>query len=642
MIGETLAHYRIVDKLGEGGMGVLYRARDARLGRDVALKLLHSDTPEGSSRRRRLVQEARAASALNHPHIVTVYDVGRAALQGREVDFIAMECVEGRTLHAVMAERALAVGETLDYAIQIAEALAVAHGAGLIHRDLKPANLMLARADQVKVLDFGLAKPVDAGPERELGPTETAEGSSITTDPSLSRPGALVGTVAYMSPEQVEGKTLDGRSDLFSLGVVLYEMLAGRRPFVGNSQVSLVASILRDPPPPLRPLRKQVPRDLERVVRRCLAKAPADRYASAGELLLDLEACRARLVARGSGWSTALRRPRYLVPAALLVAAAAFGSWEWRRRAPERWARDTALPEIDRLVAASEFDRAYWLARRAAPHLEGDPKLDRYWKERCFSVSLQTNPPGASVHARSYSSSSDEWTLLGHTPLQDEPIPQGTLRLRIAKEGYEPVEATVAPTRARSFEYKLDPAGSVPAGMVRVPGGTFGFRNHPPVELDDDFWLDRYEVTNRAYKEFVERGGYRTRDYWKQPFVKDGRPASWEDAMAKLPRRHGPAGALHLGAGDLPRGPGRASGRRRELVRGGGLRRVRGQGAAVLLPLVQGHGHGPGHRVHGDHPVQQLQRKGVRGRREPGRDLALRQRGHGGQRQGMDRQRGRR
>jgi eukaryotic-like serine/threonine-protein kinase len=541
MIGRTLSHYDVVEKLGEGGMGIVYRARDGRLGRDVALKVLRPDALGDPRRRHRLLQEARAASALNHPHIVTVHDAGLAPVDGQDVAFIAMECIDGRSLRQLIAERRLGVGEVLDYGVQIAEALAVAHAAGLVHRDVKPPNVMVDQAGRVKVLDFGLARLAAPDIAADDGPTASADDpSSVPTE--MPRP-TPAGTAAYMSPEQAEGKPLDARSDVFSLGVVLYEMLAARRPFRGDSYLSLASAILRDPPPPLRALAPDVPRQLERIVVRCLAKSAADRHASAGEVLLDLVQCRARFTARSHGWRAALRRPRYVWPALLAVLAlGSFAVWAWNRGAARRWALEEALPEMDRLLAKGEHNEAYALACRAQPHLPGNARLGRFWKD-CFIASIRTDPPGAEIAIKSYRAPEREWIPIGKTPLEGFPIPHGMTRWRITKKGFETVDATFAPG-GRSLSYTLDPEGSRPAGMVRVAGGLFQFRNHPSVELDD-FWLDRYEVTNRAFKEFVDQGGYRKRDYWKQPFVKDGRTLAWSEAMRLFldqTGRPGPAG----------------------------------------------------------------------------------------------------
>jgi eukaryotic-like serine/threonine-protein kinase len=558
MIGQTLLHYEVLEKLGEGAMGVLYRARDIRLDRDVAIKVLRPEVVADPGRRRRLVREARAASALNHPHIVTVHDVGRAALDGGEVDFIAMECLPGRGLDRALAERPFSVDEALEIGLQVTGALASAHAAGIVHRDIKPANVMLSDAGVAKVLDFGLAtggREPGAGGECTASddPASTSEGAPST------RPGAPVGTPAYMSPEAAEGQAADERSDVFALGVVLYEILAGRRPFPGESRMAVLAAVLRDAPPPLRSLRKEVPRDVERVVMRCLAKRPADRYASAGDLLLDLTECRARFVARTSGWRAAIRQPRMAAALALATATiAALSTWTWVRGAPKRRAREEVLPQIARLLDQSGTEtgnyQAYWLARAAAPHLRGDAQLERFWKDRCYPLTLRTRPPGAQVFVKEYRDPSGEWQSLGRTPLEDLVVPYDVLRWRVEKDGFEPVEVTTNPASpSRSLDLTLDAAGTAPPGMVRVAGRRLAMQGFPIVTVGD-FWLDRYEVTNRRYREFVEQGGYHEPEYWKVPFVKDGRTLSWPEGMAAFVDSSGRPGPATWEAGTFPEG----------------------------------------------------------------------------------------
>ncbi|MFN0168129.1 MAG: serine/threonine-protein kinase, partial [Bryobacteraceae bacterium] len=213
MIGRKLAHYEITEKLGEGGMGAVYKARDHHLDRFVALKLLRPDKIADPDRRRRFVQEAKAASALNHPNIITIHDIARA----EELDFIAMEYVQGQTLHGLIAKRGLPVGEAVKIGIQIADAVAAAHSAGIVHRDLKPANVMVTAQGLAKVLDFGLAKLTEAAPPGESDATRTLHDSAPGTEE-----GQVLGTIAYMAPEQVEGKKIDARTDVFAFGVVLY------------------------------------------------------------------------------------------------------------------------------------------------------------------------------------------------------------------------------------------------------------------------------------------------------------------------------------------------------------------------------------------------------------------------------------
>ncbi|MBE0712173.1 MAG: serine/threonine protein kinase, partial [Candidatus Aminicenantes bacterium] len=233
MVGKTVGHYLIEEKLGEGGMGVVYKARDTRLDRPVAVKVLPHDRVADPERKRRFIQEAKAASALNHPNIITIHDIGQA----ESIDFIAMEYVDGRTLDDMIGRKGLRLGEALKYAIQIADALTAAHAAGIIHRDLKPGNVMVTAKGQIKVLDFGLAKLMEALPGGIADPT-------LTLKPATEE-GKIVGTIAYMSPEQAEGKKVDTRSDIFSFGSVLYEMVTGRRAFPGESSASTMAAILK-------------------------------------------------------------------------------------------------------------------------------------------------------------------------------------------------------------------------------------------------------------------------------------------------------------------------------------------------------------------------------------------------------------
>jgi serine/threonine protein kinase len=275
MIGRTLGHYEVVEKLGEGGMGAVFKAKDTHLDRFVALKVLPHEKMSDAERKRRFTQEAKAASALNHPNIITIYDISSSD----GVDFIAMEYVEGKTLEALIAEGPLRVADTLKYARQMADALAAAHAAGILHRDLKPANVMVKDSGLVKVLDFGLAKLTDM----DTSPHETTRTMSST------RAGQILGTVSYMSPEQAEGKKLDFRSDIFSFGVVLYEMASGQRAFPGDSQASVLAALLRDEPRPVTETRTDMPLELDQLISRCMRKDPARRVQTMADLKAILE-----------------------------------------------------------------------------------------------------------------------------------------------------------------------------------------------------------------------------------------------------------------------------------------------------------------------------------------------------------------
>ncbi len=275
MIDETLSHYEILSQLGRGGMGVVYKARDRRLLRTVALKVLEiSSTTEWL--KGRFLQEARAASALNHPGIVGVYDVG----SDQSCDFLAMEYVRGQSLAERMDEDRLTWSETIDYAIQIVDAVAAAHAAGVVHRDLKPQNIMITEAGQIKILDFGIAK---------LDPATYLEAGVHAIETISTAQGQVLGTAAYMSPEQTMGQPVDARSDIFSFGIVLYEMLTGEQPFGGGNDSSLLKRLHFDTPRSPTALRKGLPPAIDRIVQTALAKNPQDRQQSMAQLKRELQ-----------------------------------------------------------------------------------------------------------------------------------------------------------------------------------------------------------------------------------------------------------------------------------------------------------------------------------------------------------------
>lgn len=273
MIGQTLGHYRIDSKLGEGGMGVVFKAFDTHLDRAVAIKVLHPDATANPERKRRFVLEAKAASALNHPNIVHIYDIDTAILPEGALDYIAMEFVPGRTLHHAIGRNGLTLKDTLRIGIQIADALATAHAAGIVHRDLKPANVMVTEQGSVKLLDFGLAKLVEVVKDDPADATATIQ----VADRPKTEEGTIVGTVAYMSPEQAQGQKVDARSDIFSFGSVLYEMVTGHRAFEGASKIAVLSAILQTDPKPVGEKASSVPADLDKLIRRCLRKNLARR-----------------------------------------------------------------------------------------------------------------------------------------------------------------------------------------------------------------------------------------------------------------------------------------------------------------------------------------------------------------------------
>ncbi|RPJ60075.1 MAG: serine/threonine-protein kinase [Acidobacteria bacterium] len=336
LTGQTLSHYRILEKIGEGGMGVVYRAEDTRLKRSVALKLLPADRLSDPERKRRFVREARAASALNHPHIVTIHDID----QDDGLDFIAMEYVAGKTLDRQIPRKGMGLDKALGLGIQIADALAAAHAAGIIHRDLKPSNIMVTDSGQVKILDFGLAKLTERSePDAE---EDRSTGSSARTEA-----GMILGTVTYMSPEQAQGKKVDARSDIFSFGAVLYEMISGRRAFEGESVGESLAAIIRDEPKPLSQVRHAVPDEFARIIHRCLRKEPDRRFYSMSDVRVELQEVQEAVKSHPeAGQSLAARRRlRWVVPVLVIVIALALVTgWWFSRPAQELPPVLTAVP----------------------------------------------------------------------------------------------------------------------------------------------------------------------------------------------------------------------------------------------------------------------------------------------------------
>ena len=326
-VGTTLSHYKILQKLGAGGMGEVYLAEDLRLRRQVALKFLPEDLTRDADRRRRFAQEARAAAGIDHPHIAAIYEID-------EVDgctVIAMEYVRGQSLREAISIRKLEPLQALELAVQVADALAKAHERGIVHRDLKPENIMVSEDGYVKVIDFGLAKLLDPLSGTQPGVSSSPDADTETQSRVYTSQGRILGTVAYMSPEQARGSEVDARSDIFSFGVVLYEMLSGEDPFRRPSAVETLTAILRDTPPPLNLPTAHTPPELQRVLRKALAKDPPERYQNMKELSSDIRLMRERLA-----------RPRTALPswpwlagavvACLLIAGAAW--WAGRDRGP--------------------------------------------------------------------------------------------------------------------------------------------------------------------------------------------------------------------------------------------------------------------------------------------------------------------
>lgn len=551
--GTKLGPYEILELIGAGGMGEVYRARDSRLHRTVAIKVVRSSLLRHTDIQARFQREARAISALNHPHICSLYDIGEEA----GLDYLVMEYVEGESLSILLKKGPLDLDQALRYGSEIADALEAAHAHGIIHRDLKPGNVIIAK-NGAKVLDFGLAKRFEPASASGDGATLTMEAETVA--------GQLVGTVAYMSPEQAEGRPLTNSSDIFALGVLLYEMLSGKRPFGGETTLSTLASILRDEPLSLKEQRQEVPAELERIVEACLAKNPDDRYSSASEVRLALDQIRGPEVRRGRGGRVVGVSLAVLLIVALGASAAAW----YRQSSGRRWAEDTALPQAARLVESSQPLAALNLLRQAERFAPTSAKLVQLKEDlRFLPAPFETDPPGAELYVTDYNDPNANdlahWKHLGRAPLKAQDIPLGQYyRLRAANDGYEPAEVTFS-NNGTVTAVVLHSKQETPPGMVWIPQTPApvlrAIRLDAPAVLVQGFWLDKFEVTNRQFKEFVDAGGYQKREYWKQPFLENGKTLSWDDATARFrdaSRRPGPAtwegGTYPDGQADYPVG----------------------------------------------------------------------------------------
>ena len=545
MIGTTVSHYRITGHLGAGGMGTVYLAEDLALHRKVALKFLLPRAAGDPDAAVRLLREARAASALDHPHIATVYEVGEANGQ----PFIAMAHYEGETLAQRLQRGPLPHLDAARVVAQIADALDSAHGAGIVHRDLKPSNVMLTKTGQVKILDFGIAK-VDPGSAGETAQQLTAEGMTV-------------GTAAYMSPEQAAGRPVDARSDLWSLGVVLYEMVTGRVPFAGANSLAVIHEILTTTPQPVRNTRPDVPVELEQIVERALTRDRDQRKITPAEIR-DLAST---VVARATSGTHAVvtappgrRRALIAAVAIVMLMLVATAAWWFRQNQRIRWAREQALPEVVRLAGEDRFDDAFALAHRIEPLIPNDPVLAEYLRLVTRTANVTSEPDGAEVYYKPYARDV-EWRHLGKTPLKGASVPRGLLQWKMEKPGYASTEDVgPGPFWPPNFHFKLIPSDAAVDGMVRVTASTEPFSlfipglDHLPEVALNDYWIDRTEVTNRAFKKFMDDGGYRRPELWREPFVKEGRTLSFPEAVALFRDATGQTGPATWEVGTYPSG----------------------------------------------------------------------------------------
>lgn len=534
--GQSLSFYEILGPVGAGGMGEVYRARDTRLDREIAIKILPPELTRHEEAKQRFLVEARAASGFEHPNICTVH----AVEETEEGDlFLAMALYEGETLRERLDRGAMPIDEALRAAAEVADGLAAAHAQGILHRDIKPANIAFASDGRAVILDFGLAK---------------------VTDLDLTAPGTTLGTLAYMSPEQARGQVADARADVWSLGVVLYEMLRGEQPFQGEG-AAVLRSVLDDEPPPLAGNVEGLDPAVEDIVRRCLAKDPDRRMPGAARLLAELRDATAPVVGPRN------RRPMYVVMAAAAAIVLAVSGWFFTVLAAERRVQSEVLPELDRLVLQARYDmsaapgwQAVDLLQQAQDVLGEDPRLDALWPKVTTKLNLTSEPPGALVRVRPYGIADAPWRELGRTPMESAVVAIGMSEVELELEGHRTTEDILwgMSYYGEDRRYLLSREGQAPDEMVRV-----AYENHP-VQLPGldhldaepmvDFLCDRHEVTNADYKRFVDAGAYKQSEFWQVPFVSEGQRLTFEQAMQRFVDRTGLPGPSTWEGGDYPDG----------------------------------------------------------------------------------------
>ena len=518
--GSRIGRYAVRSLLGAGGMGEVYLAWDTELEREIAIKVL-SDPDSGGDRGRRFVQEAKAASALHHPNVAHVYEIGSQD----DLRFIAMEIIKGETLRARIARGPLTIDETLAIGTQIASALSAAHRDGIVHRDIKPENVMITPDGYAKVLDFGLAKL------REL---RGDDGPTVVK----TRAGVAVGTLAYMSPEQIGGGDVGPSSDVYSLGIVLYEMLHGRRP----GEIAPAGSAL------------------ESVIAKALKRNPEERYRDASEMLGALRSI--EMKPAKSGGKTAALQIGIVVAIALIAGAV----WMFVRSQRVRRA-EQMIATAQNLLAQNKFPEAYDAASDAASVLPANDQLRDVISSASSQLSVDSDPPGATVWLQRYGGPAMR-TRIGTTPIKAR-LPRADYIMTLEKQGYAPevkavslapffIRGSALPARAATLRAKLVESARVPPEMVFVEGGEYsltGFHilSDRTVTLGD-FLLDRYEVSNRDFEEFVRSGAYHQPALWKHPFVDRGKTLTYPEAMARFHDRTGLPSPRSWSGGAPPQG----------------------------------------------------------------------------------------
>ncbi|MBP1654442.1 MAG: hypothetical protein H6Q28_998, partial [Bacteroidetes bacterium] len=542
MVGKHILHYEILDTLGEGGMGVVYLAEDTRLHRKVALKFLPRELSASAESRERLKSEARLAASLNHPNVATIFAIEEV---GDEL-FLAMEYLPGLDLKETIKQPSwsqVGFAQKIQYAVQIAEGLSAAHRRGIIHRDIKTSNIVVTADGKAKILDFGIARPHES-------PQKTSKGQTP-------------GTVAYMSPEQARGEQLDFRTDIWSYGVVLFEIFTGQLPFDGKFEQAIYYSILHEKAKQVRRLVPSLPEELNSLVARTLEKDPARRFQSMEEVLSVLRHIagtpgRVRRRSIADRLRTNARSRRGLLGGATLGAVLAIAIIAWLTGALKHTPpAGEIVQQLSEMVGREDYAAAAALASEHESRLQGDSAFAQLQLMIFDTLTVRSNPPGANAVLRRVapdgSTVSKDSTVLGPTPREQVRIARGEYLLTLRKAGYRPIERLVSsapilqlfpvPRRGITIEVQFIEMTDAAPSMVRVPPGVYRMADWTIQSSDtarlDAYFIDEHEVSNSEYRSFVRAGGYVRREFWKFPFFRNGTTVPWEAAIRELVDRTG-------------------------------------------------------------------------------------------------------
>ncbi len=515
--GDQIGPFRIERELGHGGAGIVYLARDTKLDRQVAIKSLPPEFADDVKTQARFQREAKLLASLNHPNIATIHEELEET-EGRT--YLVLEYVPGETLGQRIAGGPIALRDALATALEVAEAMAAAHAKGVIHRDLKPENIKITPEGRTKVLDFGIAKMVGAA-----GPAAA----------TITEPGHVIGTPGYMSPEQARGELADRRTDIWSFGCVLYEMLTGRCAFPGETASEALASILKTDPD-WQAMPPEVAPGVRRIIGRCLQKDPEQRYQSAAALCEDLRKSEEALTARLpkpvdlKALLRLLKRPKAEVLVALFVLVVGLTTYGVIRHIKNtRWAIG-AIPDIIKLIEADQYLAAFQLAKKVEEYIPNNSTLKELWPEMAREFSIITNPPGAEIYFRNYKDVNGVPLYLGKSPCKVKWFPYGVYRWEIRKAGFDNRECLFStfPNYSPRLEISLLEQDLYPEMLlVKWTDETEG--------CEVNYVIDRYEVTNRQFKEFVDQGGYQKSEYWKQKFAdENGEQLTFKEARDRF------------------------------------------------------------------------------------------------------------